>query len=262
MKIWFLKRGYPDKIFENKMDKVNFGESRSKTKSAMGVPFIVAYHHKLKALGKIIHENLNLLYMNDEVKDTFTPEPIFSFRTVEKLSSYLVRTKLYPLGRTVGFKKCSEKRCKVWENIQNSNTSRSSGTSETFKINHQLTCDDKCLVYLFTSKTCSKQCTGETGDLCRLKCNNYKSNDRKFKRGEHCMQEHLYEHFYSDSHSGFIDDVTIMLTDKADGEDPKNTESYGMTILKVLAPDGLNIKDCLTDCLYIPHIIHKRFLVV
>ena len=28
MKTWFSKRGYPDKIIENEMKKVNFGESR------------------------------------------------------------------------------------------------------------------------------------------------------------------------------------------------------------------------------------------
>ena len=38
----------------------NFGKSRSKTKSATGVPFVVTYHPRLKALSKIIHENLNL----------------------------------------------------------------------------------------------------------------------------------------------------------------------------------------------------------
>ena len=55
------------------MDKVDFGETRSQTKPATGVPFVVTYHPRLKALGKIFQENLNLLYMNDEVKDTFTP---------------------------------------------------------------------------------------------------------------------------------------------------------------------------------------------
>ena len=68
--ILFSERGYPDKIIENKMDKVTFGQRRSKTKSATGVPFFVTYYLRLRALGKIIHENL--LYMNDEVKDNFT----------------------------------------------------------------------------------------------------------------------------------------------------------------------------------------------
>ena len=181
--------------------------------------------------------------MNDTVEDTFTPRPIVSFRTSQKLSSYLVRAKLYPLERTVGSRKCSKKRCKVCENFQNSDTFRSSATSETFKINHRLTCDDKCLVYLFTCKTCSKQYTGETTD--QFKWNNYKSNDRKFKRGEPCMEENLNEHFYSDGHNGFLKDVTITSIDNIDGRDLKNRENYWMRTLKTLAPDGLNIEDCV-----------------
>ena len=39
---------------------------------AKGVPFVVTYHPKLKDLSKIIKDNLYLLYMNDEVKKTFT----------------------------------------------------------------------------------------------------------------------------------------------------------------------------------------------
>ena len=99
MKTWFSKRGYPDKIVENDMKKVNFSESRIKTKSGTGVPFVVTYHLRLKALGKIIHENLNLLYMNDKVKGTFTPGLIVSFRTSQKLSSYLVRAKTIPIRK-------------------------------------------------------------------------------------------------------------------------------------------------------------------
>ena len=224
------------------------------------MPFVVTCHPRLKALGKIIHENLSLFYMNDEVKDTFTPGLMLSFRTSQKLSSYLVRAKLYPLERTVGSRKCSKKRCEVCENVQNSDTFRSSVTSETFKINHRLTCDDKCLVYLFTCKTCSKQYTGETTDQFRLRWNNYKSNDRKFKRGEPCMQEHLFEHFYSDGHNGFLEDVAITLIDKTDRRDPKNRENYWMRTLKTLAPEGLNIETVSDQILHIPPtIIYKGF---
>ena len=94
------------------------------------MPFVVAYHPRLKIVGKVIHENLNLLFMNDEVRDTFTP------RLSENLKSYLVRATLYQLEKTVGFRNCSKKRCKVCEKVQNPDTFRSSVTSETFKINH------------------------------------------------------------------------------------------------------------------------------
>ena len=115
-----------------------------------------------------------------------------SFRTARKRSSYLVRGKLYPLEKTVvlGNVVC-KKRCELCENVQNSDTFRSSVTSETFKINDRLTSDDKCLIYFFTCKTCSKQYTGETTDQFRLKWNNYNSNNRKFERehlrGNICM---------------------------------------------------------------------------
>ena len=56
------------------------------------------------------------------------------------------------------------------------------------------------------------------------------------------MQEHLYEHFYSDGHV-FLDEVTLTLTNKTDAKDPKNTENYRVRTLKTLAPCGLNIED-------------------
>ena len=50
---------------------------------------------------KVIDKYLNLLYMNNEVKRVFTPKPMISFRSARKLSSYLVRAKLYPNERIV-----------------------------------------------------------------------------------------------------------------------------------------------------------------
>ena len=196
--------------------------------------------------------------MNDEVKDTFTPGPMIFFRTSRKLNSYLVRDKLYPAERSVGSRKCNKKRCKVCENVQNSDAFRSSVTSETFKINHRLTCDDKCLVYLFARKTYSKQYTGETADHFKLRWNNYKSNDRKFRRGEPCMQEHLYKHFYSDGRNGFLEDVTITLINKIEGREPKNRENYWMKTLKTLARDELKTVSDQIPCIPIV-IMYKGF---
>ena len=70
-----------------------------------------------------------------KIKDTFTPAFMTSDRTAQKLSSYLIRAKLYLLERTVSFRKCSE----VCENVQNSHTFQSSLTSEMFKIKHLMT---------------------------------------------------------------------------------------------------------------------------
>ena len=88
--------------------------------------------------------------MNQEVKNVFTPGPIVSYRCARKISSYLVRAKLYPLERKVGSVKCGKSRCEVCLNIQETDTFTSTTTGESFKINHKLNCDNNCLIYLLT----------------------------------------------------------------------------------------------------------------
>ena len=110
-------------------------------------------------------------------------------------------------------------------------------TGDTFKINHSLNCDDKCLIYLMTCKQCNKQYTGETTDLFRNRWNNYKDNARKFDRKESCMQEHLYKHFQMEGHKGFLNEASVTFIDKTDGKDLKKGERYRMQYY------GLNIAD-------------------
>ena len=113
---------------------------------------------------------------------------------------------------------------------------------ETFQINHELNCDNKCLIYLLRCKVCNKQYLGETTDAVLLRWNIYKDNDRKFQRNESCMQQHLYEHFYSESHNRFLENVSISLIDKTDSFQSKKRENYWMRTLKTLVPLGLNVE--------------------
>ena len=80
----------------------------------------------------------------------FTPKPMVSFRSSCKISSYLVRARLYPIERTAGSFRCGNKHCEVCKYITETDTFTSSVTGETYKINHRLDCNDKCLVYLLT----------------------------------------------------------------------------------------------------------------
>ena len=58
-----------------------------------------------------------------------------------------------------------------------------------------------------------------------------------------CIQEHLYRHFSTPGHGGFLNDVSVTLIDKMDGSDPKKQEDYWMKTLKTMVPYGLNIED-------------------
>ena len=60
-----------------------------------------------------------------------------SCRSARKISSYLVRAKLYYLERHVGFCKCAGRRCQVWLNVTETETFTSTSTNQTYKIKHR-----------------------------------------------------------------------------------------------------------------------------
>ena len=73
MKELFIKRGYSKSVIEKEMDKVRFSKQAQKSKKVeRGVPFVVIYHPLLNKLSSIIHRNLYLLHMNQEVKNVLT----------------------------------------------------------------------------------------------------------------------------------------------------------------------------------------------
>ena len=100
--------------------------------------------------------------MRCEAKAVFWTGPIVSFRSARRISSYLVRDKLYPLERSVGWRQCKKRRCEVCINVIQTDTFSSSLTGETFQIDHELNCDNKCLIYLLKWKVFKKQNVGET----------------------------------------------------------------------------------------------------
>ena len=125
------------------MKKIKFKSNEKTEKSkSKGVPFVATHHPSLNCLYKIIRGNTYLLYMNEEVKNSFLPRPMVSFRGVRKFSTYLVKAKSYPLHRKLVSKKCAK---------------------------NQLNCDDRCIIYLLTCKQCQKQYTRETKDDFRYR---------------------------------------------------------------------------------------------
>ena len=79
MKLWFMKRKYPEKLIDNEMKKVRFFHANLQSKKReKGVPFAVTYHPIFNSLSKIIRDNIYLLNMNGEVRKTLTPGPMVS----------------------------------------------------------------------------------------------------------------------------------------------------------------------------------------
>ena len=57
------------------------------------------------------------------------------------------------------------------------------------------------------------------------------------------MQRHLYEHSSSVGHFGYLEHVSITLTDKTDPSEPLKREDYWQRTLCLMAPYDLNIED-------------------
>ena len=122
-------------MLDEEMKKVKILEKGSKkSKGSKGVPFVVTYHPSLNCFSRIIKDSLNILYMSREVKAAFSPEPMVSFRSAGRISSNLVRTKLYSLERFVGSWQYKKRRCEVCTNITETYTFSSTVTCETFQI--------------------------------------------------------------------------------------------------------------------------------
>ena len=60
------------------------------------------------------------------------------------------------------------------------------------------------------------------------------------------MQHHLFNHFCTSGHAGFLDDVSITFIDKTDPSNPLKREDYWRRTLKIMAPFGLNIKESVS----------------
>ena len=134
------------------MNKVKFSDHRDKNKAkkkSKGVPLVITFHPLLKDAGNIIHKNLYLLYMDQDAQRVLTPGPMITFRSARKLSSYLVRAKLYPLEKTVGSCKCCGKRCEVCDNVTETSNFTSTATQNTYKTDHQFNpAKNALLIYL------------------------------------------------------------------------------------------------------------------
>ena len=109
-------------------------------------------------------------------------------------------------------------------NVTESNTFSSSVGKKEYVINHSFNYYEKCIIYLLTYNKCKMKYVGKTFDAFRLRWNNYEVNNRKYLRKETRLQQHLFEPFSSEGHSGFLDGISIIFIDKTDPKNPEKRE--------------------------------------
>ena len=91
MKSWFHVRGYPDNLVKDEMGEACFSksmETKSKSPESKGVPLVITFHPKFKLIGQLLKMHLHMFYMDQGTKNVFMPEPMATFHSTSKLSSY------------------------------------------------------------------------------------------------------------------------------------------------------------------------------
>ena len=172
--------------------------------------------------------------MDKEGEKAFTPKPMNSFRSARKLSNYLVRAKMYP----VGSKNRGSKRSEVCINVNETSTFKSTVTGETFIINQKFDCNARFLVYLLTCRRCKIQYVCHAMDQLLSRWNNYKSDPVKYGRGGSCVKQHLFNYSCTSGHAGFLDDVSKTFIYKTDPSIHLKEKTIGDVRLKPWHPLG------------------------
>ena len=65
---------------------------------------------------------------------------------------------------------------------------------------------------------------------------------KKYSKGQPCFQEHIFKHFNSPGHGGFLENVLTIFIDKTDTSKHKKQENYRVHRLKTMVPWRLNVK--------------------
>ena len=73
----------------------------------------------------------------------------FNFFKKVKPKEIILRTKIYPIDRSVVSFKCGKKRCEVCKNVNKTENFTSLVTQKTYEISQRLHCDNKCSIYIF-----------------------------------------------------------------------------------------------------------------
>ena len=77
--------------------------------------------------------------MNEDLKHLFTPGPMASFRSSRKISSYLVRSKLYPAEKSVGSSNCKRTCCQICAYVNGTGSFTSTVQGKLTKLTIDLT---------------------------------------------------------------------------------------------------------------------------
>ena len=86
--MWFLRRGYPQRIVEEQVDRafrLPLEHDTQENKQENGIPLNVTHNPAFRNLSTILWKNFNIFYSDAELRGVFMPSPFVAYRSTQNL---------------------------------------------------------------------------------------------------------------------------------------------------------------------------------
>ena len=171
LKTYLEKRKYPLKLIEDAIEKVKLLDRTcllkkpEKSKDSDIIPYVTTFNPYNPEIFSEIRQHKRILHRNDDLHKIFQ-DKIFlkSKRQTPNLKQLLTKAK-FTSKQPEGFKvkKCNEPRCGLCKHLMEG--SSLSFKDKTFKVNDNMTCKAKNIIYVIQCRGCNEQYIGETVNL-------------------------------------------------------------------------------------------------
>ena len=248
MKGYFIQRGFNQEAVEEKIAEVletprNEALTYRKKEVQNRVPCVLTYHPRLKAMGKILHKHFKLLQSNERLKRAFPEAPMVAFKRLQNLRDVLVHTGVRK--QPEGVKRCSDKRCKCCNHLQESTEFEVNGRKH--KVTKGGSCDTENVIYGLRCKQCNIWYIGESSLRLRSRLNGHRAATVRLLEGKALNSQMndtgAAEHFSNTDGHDFDRDMEVSLLESGNWRtalERKKRESYYICKYATLEPAGMN----------------------
>lgn len=171
LKSYLLQRKYPLKLIENAIEKVrsldrnDLLKKPEHPKDSNLIPYVTTFNPYNPEIFTEIRQHKQILHRNNELHKIFK-DKIFlkSKRQPPNLKRLLTKAK-FTTQQVGEFRvtKCAEPRCGLCKHLMEGSTV--SFKDKKFKVNDNMTCKAKNVIYVILCRGCNEQYIGETNNL-------------------------------------------------------------------------------------------------
>jgi hypothetical protein len=182
---WLKLRNYPEQLINDAIEKCSddnqsIYRSNDKQEETNGntINFVTTFNPNNPEIYPTVNKCFDILKMNDETKNVFKNNSLRkSYKQPKNLKKLLTKAKFETEKIILKVNKCNKPRCKTCLSII-VGTEMQMENGEIFKINSNMNCNSRNLIYILKCNGCPRTYIGETSDALNLRINVHRQQIR------------------------------------------------------------------------------------